>query len=100
MSRSGQAILARMAELIDQYESGVIDLGRLVDELGSMYDALGPGEQPDERPWLDAFIPIDRLGSGGTGRDRSEIQVRVARSLDALRLLIASSRSAAGSVGA
>ena len=99
MSRHGQVILNRMIELIDGYEAGSVTLRGLVDDLNALHESLDPAEQPPERAWLDAVIPLDRLLGDRDVKDHEEIHGRVAGSLAKLRDLITARRAAVSRAG-
>jgi len=77
-----------MLEIIDQYEAGGTDLRRMVDELGVMYQSLTAEERPPERPWVDAFLPLDRSLAELHGRDRRLLDARISRRVEDLKRLI------------
>jgi len=88
MSEQGRTILVRMIELIDEYRARRANLRRLTDELAQMYEALPAGEQPPEREWRDALVPLDKLNSDRSGQDAGELAARIEASLNRLDGLI------------
>lgn len=88
MSRHGEVILSRMIEMIDRYTKQRTNLRQLIDDLGSMYQSLEPAEQPAEKDWKSAFVPLDQLISDRSGRDVAEMRPQIDRNLGELRRLL------------
>ena len=90
MSEHGRVIISRMIELIGECEAGRLGLRALLDDLGSMYQSLDPAEQPAERDWLDAIVPLERAVTEREEWDQQEIRHQVAEHLAQLRKLLSS----------
>jgi len=92
MSEHGRVIVARMIEMIEQCQVGIMPLPVLLDELTSLCQSLEPQEQPPEREWLDAIKALERSPEG-EARRRDE-------NLQHLKSMLSRRRRAAGSIGA
>ena len=90
MSKHGRVIISRMIEMIGECEAGRLGLRALLDDLGSMYQSLDPAEQPAEREWLDAIVPLERAVTEREEWDQQEIRHQVAEHLVQLRKLLSS----------
>jgi hypothetical protein len=88
MSKHGRVIISRMIELIGECEAGRLGLRALLDDLGSMYQSLDPAEQPAEREWLDAIVPLDRAVTEREEHDRQEIRPQIVVHLAHLRQML------------
>ncbi|MFQ5701691.1 MAG: hypothetical protein ACE5HU_07600 [Acidobacteriota bacterium] len=88
MSDHGRVILSRMVEMIDRYEDDHRNLRGLVDDLSCLYQSLEPAEQPPERPWLDALLPLERLLGDRQGVDARRMRAHIDRHVSVLRELL------------